>query len=761
MRQRPIILSRIAGLFICLLAMAAPHRAMAQHIRFVDAEGQPETLSSVRLQIDATGKEPARLTLDSVSEYTVPANYFRGSTSIRIRFSALGCVPVIVFMGPGDTKQVYMRPSEETEVVVTGQYGEGDIASAVQKIRVINSAKIEGQAAVNLKDVLSFEMNISVNQDAMLGAGINMQGLSGENVKIMIDGVPIIGRLDGQLDLSQINMANIERIEIVEGPMSVSYGSNALAGTINLITKKDIASTAHGRVGQYYESGGHFNSSAELGIGLFKNKTPLRLNLARNFFDGWNPGDKPFKYEVSGPADLSRYQQWKPKEQYQADLSVGLPTRGATTYLTGSYFDEVITNRGMPQAPYFEVAADDIYHTNRLGLNLQARSKGDRRYDYQLVGGVNYYTRRKTTYVADLTTMNKTLSRNNDDNDTTTYLQYMSRGSTFRTVKNKPLTTELGYDFNVEQARGLRIDGGMKTIGDFALYATTEYTRGNLTVRPGLRLAYNTSFGAPVTPSLNIRYTSLQYGIFRVSAARGYRAPNVKELYFYFIDVNHYIVGNSSLSSETSFSFSADYQYNWQPCSKFYLQFDAGAYYNDLQNMITLGMIDATRYSYINIGRQRTRGLKFSMRAPGKVITPVLGGNMLSTLQYGAPGYVYTPEFNGGLLIAISPIKAVANIYVKYTGRRYNYVITQEEILRGSIAPFTNADMTLSGPLTRSERLKYNVGVRNMLNVQTLESSGMGASGTAHSGGTESILFGTGRQVFMKLEWLFGPQKQK
>ena len=59
--------------------------------------------------------------------------------------------------------------------------------------------------------------------------------MSGENVKIMIDGVPVIGRQNGNLDLSQLNLLGIEHVEIIEGPLSVNYGNNALVGTINLI----------------------------------------------------------------------------------------------------------------------------------------------------------------------------------------------------------------------------------------------------------------------------------------------------------------------------------------------------------------------------------------------------------------------------------------------------------------------------------------------------------------------------------------------
>ena len=68
---------------------------------------------------------------------------------------------------------------------------------------------------------------------------MSMQGISGENVKILIDGVPVLGRLDGNIDLSKINLNDVDQIKVIEGPQSVSYGTNGMAGTINIIIKKD------------------------------------------------------------------------------------------------------------------------------------------------------------------------------------------------------------------------------------------------------------------------------------------------------------------------------------------------------------------------------------------------------------------------------------------------------------------------------------------------------------------------------------------
>ena len=126
------------------------------------------------------------------------------------------------------------------EVFVTGQIKPTILSDVIQKSIIISKKDIEMQAANNLKDLLEKQLNMSVTVDNILGSSVSIQGISGQNVKILIDGVPVIGRLNGNIDLTQINLNNIERVEIIEGPLSVDYGTDALAGTINLITDKQL-----------------------------------------------------------------------------------------------------------------------------------------------------------------------------------------------------------------------------------------------------------------------------------------------------------------------------------------------------------------------------------------------------------------------------------------------------------------------------------------------------------------------------------------
>src|ERR1043165_1344266 len=113
-----------------------------------------------------------------------------------------------------------------------------------------------------------------------------MQGLTGENIKILVDGVPVIGRQNGNIDLSQIDMSNVERIEIAEGPLSINYGSNALGGVINIITRKNGTEKSIVSLKEYYESTGTFNSNLNAHTHFKKLNISARLN--HNYFDGWN-----------------------------------------------------------------------------------------------------------------------------------------------------------------------------------------------------------------------------------------------------------------------------------------------------------------------------------------------------------------------------------------------------------------------------------------------------------------------------------------
>ncbi|WP_315819996.1 TonB-dependent receptor plug domain-containing protein [Paraflavitalea speifideaquila] len=107
------------------------------------------------------------------------------------------------------------------------------------RVRTINRERIALRGATDIAGVLNNELGIRIETDYTLGeSDTRIMGLGGQRVKVLLDGVPLIDRDATKQSLGQIDINTIERIEIVDGPMSVIYGTDALAGVINIITKK-------------------------------------------------------------------------------------------------------------------------------------------------------------------------------------------------------------------------------------------------------------------------------------------------------------------------------------------------------------------------------------------------------------------------------------------------------------------------------------------------------------------------------------------
>src|SRR5207253_6072970 len=131
-----------------------------------------------------------------------------------------------------------------------------------------------------------------------------------------------------------INMNNVERIEIIEGPMSVSYGTDALGGLINIVTKKSSSFPFEGDLHLYYESVGTYNGDGTL---FWRHGDhSLSLSGGRYFFDGFSL------------PDTSRYQEWKPKQQYFGTINYNYATRFLNIGLKTEYYNEEIQNKGTP-----------------------------------------------------------------------------------------------------------------------------------------------------------------------------------------------------------------------------------------------------------------------------------------------------------------------------------------------------------------------------------------------------------------------------
>jgi outer membrane receptor for ferrienterochelin and colicins len=244
-----------------------------------------------------------------------------------VLISYLGFVTITDTFQVAQDKVYYTGPvsQEINDVVVTGQYSPNSSQKSVYEVKVISAEMIKSKGANNLREALQNELSIDLGQDQVFGSSLGINGISGEGIKIMVDGVPIVGRLDGKLDLSQININNIERIEIVEGPLSVMYGTDAMGGVINIITKSFQPEKVNVQLRAYYETVGQYN--IDLSAGFSFRKSQVFLSGGRYFFDGFTTADS-----------IPRFMEWKPKEQYFADAKYMYSGNKFRFSFTGAFF---------------------------------------------------------------------------------------------------------------------------------------------------------------------------------------------------------------------------------------------------------------------------------------------------------------------------------------------------------------------------------------------------------------------------------------
>lgn len=621
-----------------------------------------------------------------------------------------------------------VSPLEVSTVKITGELGETTAKKAMHKVTIISKERIEDQAAINLEDVLSNETNIRIQQDNVLGSSMSMQGISGENVKILMDGVPVIGRLGGNIDLSQINLNDVERIEVIEGPLSVAYGTNAMAGTINIITKKNQKDKLNGSGTAYYETVGQYNFTGEVGYKI-KN-IRAAVSGGRNFFDGWSTNSN------------TRNQEWNPKEQYFTRFQLTDNFGKSQWRINADYFDEFILNRGAPRSPLFNSAFDDTYKTQRANISGNYKQLISNKSDFNIVVGYNNFQRKKNTYFKNLETLEEVLTSEDGAQDTSRFYLAMSRGTVNLFKANARFDLQLGYDFNYEGTQGQRIENENRNIGDYAVFGMAQWQINKwLTVKPGLRWAHNTRFDAPVIPSFNTKMVLDSTKILKLSYGRGFRAPSLKELYFFFVDVNHNIKGNENLLAETGDNVQLNFNYDYIRKEKLTADFQVNGFYNQLQNMIGLVQIDeAGAFMHINVGKYITYGGQLDHSLTYKNFQINNGATALATYnelseKNNISAFNWSPEFRTNIHYKWQKKALKFSFFYKYNGKRQMFYLDEDdEVQNGFISAFSMSDVFVAKSLLKRHNLKVRLGIKNIFDVKNIAAQGPTGAHSSNTG---------------------------
>ena len=531
---------------------------------------------------------------------------------------------VIVEAGKETVVNVDLRssPVQFDQVVVTASRRPQSLEEVPVSISVMDAAEIRERNALVLDDALRYIPGVN-----MTGFQVNIRGSSGYNrgagsrVLLLLDGIPFITGDTGELNFETIPVGQVDRIEVVKGASSALYGSNALGGVINVITKEiperpstqvrffagtyDQPSHAAWKwtdKQRFYngQSVSHAYRSGDLGVGLF---------VSRQFDDGYRRNDSRRRYNIYA----------KIKEDYEQQSSLTL-----TFGLLYQYGGQFLYWRSLDSATIPPLAqADDNIKSIRYFTTGQYTT---------LIGENAQLTHRLMWFHNDWGFETRSgIGRAESVADDIRY------ESVATIMPSEMHTLTAGLDANLDMIGGDVVGG--RTIWGFALFAQDEMKlAAPLTMTFGARYDFSsvgiTAPGGQVNPKLAFAYNPFEGTSVRASAARGFRVPAVAEAFLMAGFNNIMARPNEDLKPEKSWSFEIGAS---QRLGEFGT-FDIAAFRTDYDNLIEVDVVDTSAGSLLfqwrNVAQARIQGVETSLKI----------GLFKGALQYSL-GYTYVwPE---------------------------------------------------------------------------------------------------------------------
>lgn len=502
----------------------------------------------------------------------------------------------------------------DTEIVITGTRTETTRKDSVVATDVINRADILDSGASTAADLFKTRSGVSL-QRSFAGTAIRLQGLNPEHVLILIDGQRVVGRKNGAIDLSRYPVDWIERVEIVKGTSSVLYGSDAMGGVINIITRKADAPFSTDVYGSY-STPNDVDGSASIAT---KQETySTRIHGGIHSTSGYDLDESTLATngstrEMFHAGSISHIQltpdwQLTPRVSYRQEDKQGVSESGG-----GAVFDD----RNLSEEIQGAVGSDAW-----VSAHGRLRSTSF------------------ITWYRDQYDSNQRESNALDSYQNTQELLLQSAVQYDHTFEDRHLST-LGVDVLSERMKSDRLDDGdgdRNRIGVFVQDEWTLNSANRLVLLPGARLDIDSQFGTHPTPRLAVRYDPHKKLALRAGIGWGYRAPSFKELLLRFENssAGYIVEGSPDLDPETARNINLGL--DWAATDSVWLSI--AGYRNDVKDLIGFGTLEdgiagsPTRYGYINIAEAITQGGELNLdTAPTENLSVVAGYALTDTLD--------------------------------------------------------------------------------------------------------------------------------
>ena len=440
-------------------------------------------------------------------------------------------------------------------VVVTGSGHHQRLKSTATPVHVLSSQEIREQGISTFDGALTRMMpQVSMSPSSM-GTFLRLNGLGNKYILILINGQKLTGDISNNVDLNRINMSRVKRIEVLDGAASSLYGSDAIAGVINIITDQPtqnlISVTSDTRVS------GHGQLTENVTLDIYKNGFGSYTSFSHDRADSYRNNDLEY---VKG-SDTET-------QQTIAPLFTGYRSNIIGQKFTYSPIEQLALNAGLDYS-YKITDRPETRQDITGGTDYEMRYKGFR----WNVGGIYKFTA-KNSLQANFT-VDRFRYGKQYDVETKSYAvgdyvqskkQLMMDGELKAILGlTKNSTTIFGADWRKDYLTATSGDID-KNVYSIAAYAQHEHKLfKDFTATLGLRLTHHETFNNHLTPKVALMYAPGNFR-FRATYSAGFRAPGLDELYYHYFSVNRgkaqISFGNQDLSPEKSnyFSLNAEYR---------------------------------------------------------------------------------------------------------------------------------------------------------------------------------------------------------
>ena len=622
------------------------------------------------------------------------------------------------------------------EVTAHGQHY-ARLSEQPVRVELIDRAAIEESHALNLADALRYTAGVQLKPiTGKPGLGVWLQGYDSDRVAILIDGNPVAAGTGSSVDISQIAIGDVERIEISKGSMSAIYGTSAMGGVVNVITRQPEQGA---RAGLKYIGGSWGDQDLPYDSMPF-GKQHLNLNFSHaNKVNAFQiVSDNQISSGFRAP-DTKESQGW---EGYKSNLSIRNVTQITPTIslllAPRFYREDVKTNKDNFVGGIGNVPQDKIDLTDKNALMAVLNKDNGDFGKLKLSYSFEDYKNESQQDLISTPYVEQNRITDIQHNGLTAQYSYTHQYTSHYVLGIEALEDEM-------DATSHKNDGTTKTIttevdgkqlnNHNGFFQISQQASTTLEFLASGRINNNDKYGTKFSPMLNLQYMPILTGNnhlnLRLGAGHGYRTPTLKELYHFFdhSHIGYVLLGNEALEPESSINVQASLEYS----NNNDLSFDMSIYRNDIKNLIDF-YVDQDKTNqltsqygdevvanvYGNIDRAKTSGFEFSIAYDVN--------SWLTT----SIGYAYLDAINKstGKSLTSRPehdVKTSLDFYLNHKNKlalKYQYYSKQFSDSENTLVTPAYSEVDLKWNYYPSESINLFAGINNLTNSQRDFSTG-------------------------------------